>query len=429
VSERTVRVGLLGCGTVGGALATLLLEHAEDIQRRAGCRLEIGAVAVRDLTRSRPAGLDASLFTTDPWSVVGDPSLDVICELMGGIDPARELILGALKAGKPVVTANKEVLASHAAELFAAAAVGGLDLYLEAAVAGGIPLIRPMKESLAGDRVTRVTGIVNGTTNYILSRMADDGASFADALAQAQSLGFAEADPTADVEGFDAAAKLAIIASIAFNTRIVTSDVFREGITGVSAEDITFAKKLGYAVKLLAVAELEGEAVSARVHPAMIPLTHPLASVGGAFNAVFVEAASVGELMFYGRGAGGDPTASAVAGDLIAAARHLVHGGTGIGESVYLERPIQRMEDVQGEYYVRLGVEDRPGVLAQIAAVFGSHGVSIRSVVQEGTEEEAQLVFVSHRALEGDLQATVRELREMSVVHAVKSVLRVEAEE
>ena len=426
--ERTVRLGLLGCGTVGGALARLLADHAEDVTQRAGARIEISLVAVRDPSKDRDVPIEASRFTDDPQRVLDDPDVDIVVELMGGVDPTKSLILGAFERGKPVVTANKEVLARFGPELFDAADQKGLDLEFEAAVGGGISLIRPLKESLAGDRINRITGIVNGTTNFILTRMSDDGLSFEDALAEAQRLGFAEADPTADVEGFDAASKLAILASIAFNAPVTADDVSREGISSVSADDIRYAQRLGYAVKLLAVAELEDGKVSARVHPAMIPATHPLASVRGSLNAVFVEGERVGEQMFYGRGAGGDPTAVAVAGDVIAVARGLATGSRGMGVRWYREHQIRPAGEAHGEYYLRMDVEDQPGVLARIATVFGDNGVSIKSVVQEGAGADAQLVFVTHEATEADLRTTVEALGDLPVVHAVQGVLRVEAE-
>lgn len=429
MNERTLRVGMLGCGTVGAAVVRMLADHGEAIALRTGVRLEVARVAVRDPDTARDVPLDASRFTGDPGAVVDDPDIDVVCELMGGVEPARTLILAALGAGKPVVTANKELLANHGREIFDAADGRGVDLYFEAAVAGGIPLIRPLKESLSGERVRRLIGIVNGTTNYILTRMSEEDMAFEDALEEAQRLGYAEADPTADVEGHDAAAKCAILASIAFNARVTSGDVFREGITNVSAGDIAFARRLGYVVKLLAIAELDGELIAARVHPAMIPESHPLAAVRGSFNAVFVEGEKVGELMFYGRGAGGDPTATSVVGDLVSAARHLVNGGRGIGCTCVYERAIRPMDDTEGQYYLLLKVEDRPGVLAEIADVFGRNQVSIKSVWQEGTGDEAQLVFITHRAREGAFQKTLQGLRELEVVHAVQSVLRVEGEE
>lgn len=429
MNERVLKIGLLGCGNVGASVVRLLADHGDDIAARAGCRLEVAKVAVRDTSRDRGIGLDPSLITDDASAVISDPEVDIVCEVMGGVEPTKRLILEALERGKPVVTANKELLANEGRELFDAADAKGVDLYFEAAVAGGIPIIRAMKESLAGERLTRVTGIVNGTTNYILSKMEEQGWSFDDALSKAQELGYAEADPTADVEGFDAAAKCAILASIAFNARVAAPDVYREGITDVSADDIAFAQRLGYAVKLLAIAELEGNRIAVRVHPAMIPTTHPLASVRDAFNAVFVEGPKVGEMMFYGRGAGGDPTAAAVVGDLVSAARNLETGARGIGCTCFLERGIRPMSEMFGQYYLRLDVTDQPGVLAHVARVFGDNGVSIKSVVQEGTGEGAQLILVSHAAQEGDLQQTVKQLRELPVVAAVQSVLRVEGDE
>jgi homoserine dehydrogenase len=424
-----VRVGMLGCGTVGAAVIRLLHDHEAEIALRTDTRLEVTTVAVRDPSAPRDVPLDPSRFTADSREVVSDPEVDVVCELMGGTDPALELVLAAIDHGKPVVTANKELLAAHGRQLFDRADAKGVDLAFEAAVAGGIPLIRPLRESLAGDRVRRLMGIVNGTTNYVLTRMSDDGMSFDDALAEAQRLGYAEANPAADVEGHDAAAKCAILASIAFDSLVTADDVYREGIAGVTRQDIEFARRLGYVVKLLAVAELEDGAVVARVHPAMIPSEHPLASVRGSFNAVFVEGEAVGELMFYGRGAGGEPTATSVVGDLIAVAGHLLHGGRAIGSVRRLERGIRPMGETHSEYYVLLQVEDRPGVLAEIAAVFGRHGVSIRHVWQEGLGDEAQLVFISHGAKDASLQASVADLEGLASVEAVESVLRVEGEE
>ena len=429
MAGRTLRVGLLGCGTVGAALIRLLHDRAEDIALRTGCRVEVTRVAVRDPARDRGVTLDASRFGDDPRAVASDPDVDIVCELMGGVEPALSCMLLALRAGKSVVTANKELLSTRGKELFDAAEAANADLYFEGAVAGGIPLIRPLKESLAGEKLGRILGIVNGTTNYILTQMSEGGASFAQALEQAQRLGYAEADPSADVEGMDAAAKCAILASIAFNTRIVASDVFREGITGVQPQDIADARRLGYVVKLLAIAELDDEKVSVRVHPAMIPATHPLASVRDAYNAVFVEGPRVGQLMFYGPGAGGDATATAVAGDLITAARNRVVGGRGFGCACVVDRRLRPMDDTYGQYYLNLHVEDRPGVLAEIADRFGRNGVSIERVWQEGSGAEATLVFITHRAQEGAFQKAIQELRDLSVVRSVASILRVEGEE
>ena len=434
MSERVLRVGMLGCGTVGAAVVRLLESHRDDIERRAGCRLEVRKVAVRDPARARDVPLPPSAFVDDPIAVVEDPDVDIVCELIGGLEPAGALVLAAFDRDKPVVTANKELLATRGRELFDASDAKGLDLYFEAAVGGGIPLIRPLKESLTGERLRRVMGIVNGTTNFILTKMSEEGRGFADVLTDAKRLGYAEADSSADVDGHDAAAKCAILASIAFNARVVASDVFREGIAGVTTEDIEFARRLGYVVKLLAIAEMEpgedgDERIAVRVHPAMIPAAHPLASVRDAYNAVFVEGPNVGELMFYGRGAGGEPTATAVVGDLVSVARNLLAGARGVGCTCFHERTIRPMEEMTGQYYILLRVEDRPGVLAEIASVFGESDVSIKSVWQEGSGEDAQLVFITHRAREGPFQEAVAALRGLPAVVAVRSVLRVEAEE
>jgi homoserine dehydrogenase len=420
---------MLGCGTVGAAVVRLLDEHRDDIARRAGCRLDVAKVAVRDPAKPRDVPLDPSTFVADPMAVIDDPDIDIVCELIGGVEPAGSLVLAAFDRDKPVVTANKELLAVRGRELFDASDAKGLDLYFEAAVGGGIPLIRPMKESLTGERLHRVIGIVNGTTNLILTKMSEEGRDYDDVLGEAQRLGYAEADPAADVEGHDAAAKCAILASIAFNARVVGDDVYREGITGVRIEDIEHARRLGYVVKLLAIAEMgQDERIAVRVHPAMIPAAHPLASVRDAFNAVFVEGPNVGELMFYGRGAGGAPTATAVVGDLVTVARNLLAGARGVGCTCFHERTIRPMAEMSGQYYILLRVDDRPGVLAEIAGVFGRNEVSIKSVWQEGTGRDAQLVFITHRAMEGSFQRAVSELRAVPRVEEVRSVVRVEGE-
>jgi homoserine dehydrogenase len=429
MSERALRVGLLGFGTVGSSVVRLLEEHRGDIAARAGCRLEVARIAVRDLSKARAVAVDPSILTSDPMEILDDPGIDIVCELIGGREPAGTLILAALDRDKPVVTANKELLATRGRELFDAAENKGLDLYFEAAVGGGIPLIRPLKESLTGERLERVLGIVNGTTNYILTKMSEEGRPFDEVLAEAQRLGYAEADPSADVDGHDAAAKVAILASIAFNARVVADDVFREGITRVTTEDIEFARRLGYVVKLLAIAELDGDRVAARVHPAMIPSAHPLAAVRDAFNAVFLAGANVGELMFYGRGAGGDATATAVVGDLVTVARNLRSGVRGVGCTCFLQRTIRPMAEHEGQYYILLRVEDRPGVLAEIASVLADNDVSIKSVWQEGAGDDAQLVFVTHRAREGAFQRAVTGLHDLPAVEEVRSIVRVEAEE
>src|SRR5437588_5851049 len=419
-----VKVGLLGCGNVGGALVELVDEQREAIAARPGLRLEVPRVAVRNTAKQRTVELGPDVLTNDPMSVVEDPSVDVVIELIGGIEPARELILTALQNGKAVVTGNKELLANVGAELFEAAEKAGVDLLFEAAVAGGIPLIRPLRESLAGDRVRRVMGIVNGTTNFILSRMAESGATFDDALAEAQALGYAEPDPTADVEGIDAGAKAAIIASIAFGVRVVADDVSCEGITSITPADIAFADRLGHVIKLLAVAEsIDGE-VAVRVHPVMLPKEHPLAPVRDAFNAVFVEAEAAGELMFYGRGAGGRPTASAVLGDLVDAAGNK-RPGTHATVATLRDARIRPLEELSSQFYLQLQLFDRPGVLADVARVFGDNGVSIRDVVQQPLRDEARDVFITHRARESDMQATVAGLRALDCVDQVGSLIRV----
>ena len=422
-----IRIGLLGCGTVGSAVLRLVSSNADDIESRSGSRPEVIRVAVRDPARHRAVPAPIEGFTSDPSEVVDDPRIDVVVETMGGVEPARTLLLESLRARKAVVTANKELLASYGAELFRVGAENGATVHFEAAVAGGIPLIRPIAESLAAERINRLLGIVNGTTNFILHRMTEDRITFGKALEEAQRLGYAERDPADDLEGFDAAAKCAILASLAFNTQVLASDVYREGIAGVSPEDVAFADRLGYVVKLLAVAELEDGDVAARVHPTMIPRDHPLAAVRDAFNAVFVNGPDVGELMFYGRGAGGEPTAVAVVGDIVAAARSR---GTPGGSRFpwYAERRIRPMEAMEAQFYLLLDVVDRPGVLARIAGAFGDNKVSIKSVWQVGTGEDALIVMITHRANEGALQQTVRDLRALEVVLEVRSVMRVEDE-
>jgi homoserine dehydrogenase len=429
---RTLKVALLGCGVVGSEVARIMTTHAADLEARIGAPVELAGVAVRRAGRPRP-GVPEHLITTDSESLVRRDDIDVVIEVVGGIEPARSLILSAFENGASVVSANKALLAVEGATLHAAAAKAGADLYYEAAVAGAIPLIRPLRESLAGDKVNRVLGIVNGTTNFILDKMDTTGAGYSEALEEATALGYAEADPTADVEGFDAAAKAAILAGMAFHTRVVAADVFREGITEVTAADIASAKAMGCVVKLLAICERAKdengeESVTARVHPAMIPLSHPLASVRGAYNAVFVEADAAGQLMFYGPGAGGAPTASAVLGDLVAVCRNKVAGATGPGESAYAQLTVNPMDDVITRYHVSLDVADKAGVLAQVATVFAEHGVSIDTVRQQGRDGDASLVVVTHRATDAALSATVAELRTLDHVRGVASIMRVEGE-
>ena len=426
---RTVKIALLGCGVVGTEVVRLLHDNAHDLTNRVGATLEIAGIAVRQPGKKRDLPVDASLFTADAAALVARDDIDIVVEVIGGIEPARSLILAALGAGKSVVTANKALLATDGPTIYNAAEAGNADLYFEASVAGGIPLLRPMRESLAGDRIHRVLGIVNGTTNFILNRMDETGASFAEALDEATMLGYAEADPSADVDGYDAAAKAAILSSLAFHTRVTASDVYREGIADVTAADIASAKAMGYTVKLLAICEREGDSVSVRVHPAMIPSSHPLAAVREAFNAVFVEAEAVGQLMFYGRGAGGSPTASAVLGDIVAVARHRLSSTRGAGESAYAQLRVSPMGETITRYHVSLDVADKAGVLANIALAFADNDVSIRSVRQDGHGDDATLVIVTHRATDAALAATIDVLRDLDVVRAVTSVMRVEGEE
>ncbi|MGR7023566.1 homoserine dehydrogenase [Geodermatophilus sp. URMC 62] len=423
-----LKVALLGCGTVGSAVLRLVEEQADDLTARVGRPVEVVGVAVR--RPDRHPGVPAAMLTTDAHGLVTRDDVDLVVEVIGGIEPARSLILAAVEAGKSVVSANKALLAEDGVALHAAAAKAGVDLYYEAAVAGAIPLLRPLRESLAGDQIRRVVGIVNGTTNYILSRMAETGAGFSEALAEATELGYAEADPTADVDGFDAAAKGAILASLAFHSAVTAADVHREGISAVTATDVARAAEIGCTVKLLAICERvageDGDSVAVRVHPAMIPTSHPLAAVGGAFNAVFVEAEAAGQLMFYGQGAGGEPTASAVLGDLVAVARNRVSGAAGAGPSAYADLPARPIAETPTRYHVSLDVADVPGVLATVATEFARHEVSIATVRQDGHGDAATLVIVTHSAPDAALSATIAALREVPAVRGVTSVLRVE---
>jgi homoserine dehydrogenase len=394
--------------------------------------VELAGVAVRRLDAPREVEVPPDLLTTDAEALVRREDIDLVIEVIGGIEPARSLILAALENGASVVTANKALVAEDGSTLFSAAAKAGRDLYYEAAVAGAIPILRPLRESLAGDKVRRVLGIVNGTTNYILDQMDTHGAGFSEALEEAQALGYAEADPTADVEGYDAAAKAAILASLAFHTRVTAADVYREGITDVTAADVAAARETGCVVKLLAICETsedaDGPTVSARVHPAMIPRSHPLASVREAYNAVFVESDAAGQLMFYGPGAGGAPTASAVLGDLVTVARNRLNDVRGVGESDYAQCEVSPMGQTRTSYHVAIDVDDKTGVLARIAQLFAEHGVSLQTVRQEGHGDDAQLVVVSHRATDAALRATVEALRQQSYVHDVSSIMRVEGD-
>ena len=428
---KRLKVAVLGCGSVGSQVVRLLLEQTDDLTARVGAPLELAGVAVRRLEAQREVEVPAGLLTTDAAALVAREDIDLVIELIGGIEPARSLIISALDHGASVVTANKALLAEDGPTLFEAAEKAGRDLYYEAAVAGAIPILRPLRESLAGDKVTRVLGIVNGTTNFILDKMDTSGAGFSEALQEAQELGYAEADPTADVEGFDAAAKAAILASLAFHSRVTAADVYREGISEVTAADVASAREMDSVVKLLAICELRRgpdgvDQVAARVHPAMIPRAHPLASVRGAYNAVFVESEAAGQLMFYGPGAGGSPTASAVLGDLVTVARNRLSGTRGVGESAYADRAVLPMGETRTRYHVSLDVDDVAGVLAAVATAFAEHGVSIQTVRQEGRDDDAQLVVVSHAATDAALSDTVEHLRTMDTVRDVTSVMRVE---
>jgi len=423
---KTLQIGMLGCGNVGVEVARLLTSDSGDFKARAGAELELVKIAVKDMEKARP-GIAKKLLTSDADSIVNDAAIEIIIEVMGGIEPARKLLLTAMKNGKSVITANKALLAKHGAELYDAASANGVDLYYEASVGGAIPILRPLRDSIVGDHVTRIMGIVNGTTNYILTKMDENGSAFADVLKEAQALGYAEADPTADIEGHDAAAKAAILAGLAFHSRVSVDDVFCEGISGITATDISVAKAIDHVIKLLAIAELTSDnKISVRVHPTLIPRAHPLASVRNAFNAVFVEAESAGELMFYGRGAGGEPTASAILGDLIAVARHKSGGSLGAGENAYADLEIAAISSVKTRYLIRLNVADRPGVLATVAQIFASHNVSIQTVRQSGRGEDAELIVMTHGASDAALSATVKELAGHDVVKSVESVIRVE---
>lgn len=425
----SIGIGVLGAGTVGGTLISRLVDDREAIAAKTGLELRVKRVAVRDLAKERTFTVGDGVLTDDLAGVVNDPQIDLIVELMGGRDLAGDLVLSALEAGKPVVTANKELVASRGPELIAAAERSGVPFLFEAAVGGGIPIIRPLSETLAGEPVERVLGIVNGTTNFILTRMAEDGADYADTLAEAQQLGYAEPDPTADVSGADAAAKAAILASLAFGTWVGLDDVYHEGIEDLSPIDLAFATDFGYAVKLVGIAERTMGGVSARVHPVMIPVDHPLASIRGATNAIFIEGSSVGELLFSGPGAGGAPTASAVLGDVIDAARETLAGAQVAPKIRFSPGELVPFGDVATKWYLRIEVDDQPGVLAQVAGAFGNAGVSIKSVWQEGEGSEALLLIVTHRAREADQQEALRHLREIDALRNVAAVIRVESEE
>lgn len=429
--ERHVRIGLLGCGNVGAALVELVRARGDEIAARTGLRLDVSRVAVRSLSKERGVELDSDVLTTDAESVVTDPDVDLVVEVIGGIEPARELIVDALKGGKPVVTANKELLANVGGELYAVAESAGVDLLFEAAVAGGIPIVRPLRESLVGEDVSRVTGIVNGTTNYILTKMTEEGADFDDVLLEAQAKGYAEADPTNDVDGFDTSYKIAILASIAFGRQVPVAGIYREGIRNISKEDIHYAGVLGYVIKLLGVVQpIEKDKLLVRVHPTLLPKNHQLASVSGVYNALWIHGDFVGDLMFSGRGAGSDPTASAVVGDLIDVGRNMAIGGQGSAIPWELSIETEPIESLETEYYLRLIVQDRPKVLGQIAMILGEDNVSLAAMEMRVLDPEANLgeiVFLTHRCKEGDFRRAIAEIEKSEIVERVCSWIRVES--
>jgi homoserine dehydrogenase len=422
---KTISIGMLGCGVVGSQVARLLQSDEQELSERSGALLVLKKIGVR--SKAAREGINPSMITTDLNSIVSDPEINIVIEVMGGIEPARTLILEAIKNKKSVITANKALLATHGHELFNAADAAKVDLYYEAAVAGAIPIIRSMRESLAGDQITRVMGIVNGTTNYILTKMHEEGRAFDDVLKEAQALGYAEADPTADIEGHDAAAKAALLASLAFHSTVTIDEVYCEGISAITIDDVNAAKAMGSVIKLLAIAELTvKDEISVRVHPVMLPSSHPLASVRNAFNAVYVESEAAGQLMFYGRGAGGAPTASAILGDLVAVTRHRAYSTVGYGESDYADLDIAPVGDVKSQFFVRLHVADKSGVLASIAQVFAGEKISIQTVRQAGLGSDAELVVVTHAATESSLKDCIKKLTDMDIVSKVESVIRVE---
>lgn len=429
MGKQVIQLGILGLGTVGSGTVEVLQRNRESIERKIGARLEIRRIAVRDVNKPRRVRVDRALLTTNPYEVIDDPQVDIVVELIGGVHPAKEYVLRALENGKPVVSANKELLAKEGSDIMMTAGKCQLDFAFEGSVGGGIPIIQPMKNALAGNRIERVVGIVNGTTNYILTRMAEEGTDLEQALREAQAQGYAEADPSADINGDDARYKIAILASIAFTARIRVDDVYCEGITRISRADMEWAKRLGYAIKLLAIAqEVSGKAVQVRVHPTLLPTSHPLASVRDVYNGILVRGDAVGDVMFYGRGAGSLPTGSAVVGDIIDVSRNLLFGSTGrVGCTCFDQRYVVPIEQIESRYYIRMRVQDRPNVLAQVAGVFGIHHISISSVVQRQlTPQEAEIVWVTHRAPEGAVRHAVAEIARLPVVIELCNTIRVE---
>lgn len=430
MGKEPVKVGILGLGTVGSGVTKILLENEANIDQKVGREIEITKILDKDLTRERDIEVPQGIMTDNPEEVLENPEIDIIVEVIGGVNPAKEFITRAINSGKHVVTANKELVAKHGTELLDLAAENGVDLYFEASVGGGIPIIRSLKESLTANKIEEIMGIVNGTTNYILTKMTQEGVAFSDVLAEAQKRGYAEADPTADVEGYDAAYKLSILSAIAFSSRININDIYLEGISEVTQEDISYAQELGYVIKLLAIGKNVDGKIEARVHPTMIPNNHPLASVNDVFNAVFVKGDAVGELMYYGRGAGSMPTGSAIVSDVIDIARNIKHdANTRIACSCYQKKELKPMEEVSSKFYLRLGVIDKPGVLATVASILSENDVSIESVIQQGeTQAVVPLVLVTHQVTEGDIQEALKEIKELKEVKEVSSLIRVEGE-
>jgi homoserine dehydrogenase len=429
--KSVIKIGLIGLGTVGTGVMKILRKNGEAITKKAGAKLEVVKVAVRDVNKKRDIELPAESLTTDVYEVINHPDIDIIIEVAGGIELTKEYVLKALKSGKSVVTANKDLIALHGKELFEAAIENGVDLLFEASVGGGIPIIRPLKQCLAGNQIEEIFGIINGTTNYMLTKMTEEGCDFADVLKEAQAKGYAEADPTSDVEGLDAARKLSILASIAFNSRVTFPDVYVEGITKITADDIEYANQLGFVIKLLAIAKETNGSVEARVHPTFITKNHPLASVNDVFNAIYVKGDAVGETMFYGRGAGELPTASAIMGDVVSAAQNINNNNRGcVACTCYEEKPIKAMGETKTKYYIRLSVHDRPGVLAGIASVLGSQEVSIASLIQTKTKgDKAEIVIVTHQVLERNLQDALKIVEGLSTVDQIANLIRVEGKD
>ena len=423
-----VKIGLLGCGTVGSGVAKLLQQNGQEIEQKLGTSIVVSKVLDLDTDKCKALGFTDDQIVSDFTVILNDPEIEIVLELIGGIEPARTFVLQAMQKGKHVVTANKDLIALHGKELFETADANHVDFYFEASVGGGIPIITPMKQTLAANQIQEVIGILNGTTNYILTKMSKEGLDFADVLAEAQSLGYAEADPTSDVGGLDAARKISILASIAFNSRVTFHDVYCEGITGITALDIKIAHEMGYVIKLLAIAKADNGKIQARVHPTFLPQTHPLANVNDVFNAVFIRGDAVGDVMLYGRGAGQMPTASSVVGDVIEIVRNQQSGSNGrVGCTCYQESPIQDMAEVRNQFYIRMQVTDQPGVLAGIAGVFGNNNVSLASVMQQADPLDlAELVLITHQVREKDLQNALTILKGMSIVSSIDNVIRLE---